>query len=221
MIYDDNIHKALEKVAAHQGKRNLGDFVGAGTGAAVGLTAAEKLLRKRLKLPGAAIAGLGGSLLGIEGSRALRSGARRREMRRRGAEAQEYLRQVRKSKRLARGIQRRDAVKTANVSKLLSKIFKSPKPSPGYQRSLAAAKARGSKRVPGYTPKKQKLPKILGMNTTPGRSAATGAGFKKVANIQMVKMFLRQGLGIEAAVKRAYPTWSRARRAALVRRLRG
>ncbi|MEC8306418.1 MAG: hypothetical protein VXZ72_00965 [Chlamydiota bacterium] len=154
MIYDDdNIHEALEKVAAHQGKRNLGDFVGAVAGAGAGLTAAEKLLRKRLKLPGAAMVGLGGSLLGIEGSRSLRSGARRREMRRRGAEAQEYLRQVRKSKRLARGIQRHDAVKTANI--------------------------------------------------------------------QMVKMFLRQGLGLEAAVKRAYPTWNRARRAALVKRLRG
>tara|TARA_B100000214_G_scaffold355366_1_gene313077 strand:+ start:1045 stop:1422 length:378 start_codon:yes stop_codon:yes gene_type:complete len=112
--------------------------------------------------------------------------------------------------------------KTAGLGGALSKYFKNAPKSAGFQKSLEAAKARGSKNVPGYTPRAKRTFEAFGLNTTSGRRpVAAGAGFKKTANIQMVKMFLRQGLSAEAAVKRAYPHWTRARRAALVRRIRG
>jgi len=140
----------FKKTAAHQAghkKRDIRSALMAGAGAYGGISAAEAIAKRRLKLPGAMAVALPSAFAASEAYKSLRSGARRREIRRRGAEAQEYMKQVRRAKR--------------------------------------------------------------------------ASGATKTANIQMIKMFLRQGMDVESAVKRAYPHWTKARRTALVARLRG
>jgi hypothetical protein len=150
VIYpDDNVYEALEKVAAVNARRrrdNLGTLLAAGAGSYGGVSAAEALMKKKMKLPGALGVAIPSALLAGEAYKAYRSGARKRDLRRQGSEVQTHVKELRKIRRLS--------------------------------------------------------------------GAST-----KTANVQMVKMYMQQGLDPAAAVKKAYPHWSAQRRREVVRQI--
>lgn len=92
-------------------KRDIRSALMAGAGAYGGVSAAQAIAKRRLKLPGTMAVAIPSALLASEAYRSYRSGARRREIQRRGVEAQEYLRQA---KRVNRAMPS-GATKTANA----------------------------------------------------------------------------------------------------------
>jgi len=102
-----------------------------------------------------------------------------------------------------------------------------------HERMMAAAKdfrkrksPRGSAKpytspaVRSPTPSAGNLPQFRGGNAVKVASDDNiHTALEKVANVHMVKMYLRQGLSLTASVKKAYPGWSAAKRAALVKKL--
>jgi hypothetical protein len=209
MIYDDdNIHEVLEKIAAKLTRTELGLI--------------EKYIAskgvQRVK-PGHAQGTIGDRFGSVSQQFRGSSNAGRRKAKTGDWQALGTKTKVAADDNIHDALEKVAAIKLPGI---LAKYFKQAPKSPGFQKSRQAAIARGSTRVPGYTPRAKKMFETFGLNTTRGsRPAASSAGFKKTANTQMVKMLVRQGLDVESAVKRAYPHWSTARRTALARRLRG
>ena len=77
------------------------------------------------------------------------------------------------------------------------------------QRSKQSAKPLASRGTFGLGGNKVKVASDENIHTA----------LEKVANVHMVRMYLRQGLSLTASVKKAYPGWSAAKRAALVKKL--